>query len=172
MSKKKSIAILLLFMFTAPGCVSYKYLQGVKPYGDDYVVSRNDTLIPEYTIGRDKKAPLDSSSAEERFKRRRAKVEYYYKKMDIFYDPLVSFASYPLSLVSMITGIFKLPFIAVSDYRYEHNPEYRKRIDKLEADKKRKEDEQRQKLQDELNAFIKRDLEIERELDVNIKQQK
>lgn len=169
LAKISCATITLLFIFMTSGCANYKYMRGVNPYGDGYIVLRNNTVISEYTIGRDNKAPQDLNLAKERFKERRTKVEYYYKKMDILYTPLKTFISYPFSLVGAIVGIFKLPFIIVSDYRYEHNPEYKKKIDTREAQKKKKENEQRQKLQDELSTFIERELAIEGALGTNIK---
>lgn len=153
-------------MFFICGCVNYKYLYGVKSYGDGYVVSRNNTVIAEYTIGIDNKAPQDLDLAKERFQRRRGKVEYYYREMDIFYRPLSSFLSYPRAIFGAFCGVFKLPFIIVSDYRYEHNPKYRKIIDDRDAAEIKKERDKRESLEDEFSAFIKRDLNIEEELNV------
>ncbi len=127
---------LLLLVFVASGCASYKYGSGIKPYGKGYVVLRNNTVIPEYTLGGDNKAPLDLDLEKERFKSRRSKVEYYYKKLNIIYSIYSSFITYPAAIVGMVGGVFKLPFIFVSDYRYEHNPEYRKKIDAKELERR------------------------------------
>jgi hypothetical protein len=158
---KLNFILIFILLFIFSGCANYKYTYGIAPYSDGYVVLRNNTLIPEYTIGRDKKAPKDLSLAKERFQRRRAKVEYYYKKMNVLYNPFSSLITYPLSLIGLISGIFKLPFIIISDYRYEHDPEYRERIDRLEEEKMKKEKEKRERLRKELDAFIMQDLQLE-----------
>jgi hypothetical protein len=155
------LATMLSLAFVFSGCASYKYTTGVNPYGEGYVVLRNGTVIPEYTIGKDNKAPQDLELAEERFKSRRTKVEYYYKKMDIIYSQLSAFVTYPAALVGMIGGVFKLPFILASDYRYEHNPEYRKKVDAKELERRIRDAKERKSQEDKLKNFIKQELEEE-----------
>lgn len=159
--KNRLLIMALLILFTLSGCASYKYTSGGKPYGEGYIVLRNNTAIADYTIGKDNKAPLDLDLAKERFKKRRAQVECYYKKMGIIYSPYSSFVTYPAAIIGMVGGIFKLPFILVSDYRYEHNPEYRKKIDALEMERRIEDMKKRQELQDRLNNFIKKEIEKE-----------
>lgn len=155
------LVIILLSVFSISGCASYKYLYDVKPYKEGYVISRNDTVIAEYTIGKNNLAPQALELAKERFKRRRAKVDYYYKKMDILYGPILSAMSYPRAIVGMITGVFKLPFILVSNYRYVHNAEYKKKVDKKDAERKLKEDKDKEVWRAKLGGYIKQDLEKE-----------
>lgn len=156
-----SLIIIFLFMFSVSGCAGYKYLYDVKPYKEGYVISRNDTVIVEYTIGRDNIAPQDLKLAKERFRRRKAKVEYYYKKMDILYWPVASAISYPRAIVGVVLGVFKVPFILVSNYRYGHNPEYKNKVDRIDAEKKLKEDKDKEVWRAKLVGFIKQDLEKE-----------
>lgn len=152
---------LLVVAFVSSGCASYKYKTGIKPYGEGYMVSRNNTVIPEYTVGGENKAPLDLDLAKSRFKSRRSKVEYYYKKMNIIYSIYSSFVTYPTAIVGMVGGVFKLPFIFVSNYRYEHNPEYRKKIDALEMERRIRDAREREALKEKLNNFIAQELEKE-----------
>lgn len=125
------------------------------------MVSRNGTVMPEYTTGKDDMAPLELELAKKRFKARNAKVAHYYKKMGLIYNLSSSFIAYPVSFVGVAASVFKIPFILVSDYRYEHSPEYKKKIDALEMERVIKEKRAQQKLRDELNAFIKQELEKE-----------
>lgn len=154
-------SLILIFVLVLSGCASYKYSSGVKPYGEGYVVARNNTVIPEYTIGVENKAPLDLGLAKERFKARRGKVEYYYKKMEIIYNQLSAFMAYPSFIWGMVTGVFKLPFILASNYRYERNAAYRKKIDARDMEKRLSEERKRKELEDKLNNFIKQELEKE-----------
>ena len=123
-----------------------------------YVVSRDGSTILEYTIGKDNNVP-DLELARERFKKRRNRVEHYYKKMGYienhfkmaFWDPCILF-------VKAAGGIIRLPFVAVSDYKYEHNPKYREKIIKREQQQDAKEEARIQKLKDKLNIYIQKEL--------------
>lgn len=159
--KEKCFLSLLAAAFMCSGCASYTYLYDVKPYRDGYIVSRNDTVIAEYTIGKDNKAPAEVKLAQERFKRRRNDVESYYKKMGVLYAAFGSSLAYPRAIIGSVAGVFKLPFILVSDYRYEHNPEYRKKIDQRDLEKKIGEDREREIWRAKLDGYIKEDLEKE-----------
>jgi len=145
------------------GCATYKFQRGEKPYEKGYVVSRAGYIILEYTIGKDNNVAQDISTAKKRFYRRRSIVEYYYKRMgeienrfkEAVVDP-------PLSVLKFIGGIFRLPWIAVSDYRYEHNSKYREMIKKREQQQDENEAARITKLKEYLNNYIQRDLALER----------
>ena len=76
---RKVILLVLLVVFLS-GCATYKFQRGKEPYHKGYVVSRDDYIIPEYTTGKDNSVP-NLEIAKKRFKKRKATVEYYYKKM-------------------------------------------------------------------------------------------
>lgn len=154
----KKITLLLLSAVFLSGCASYKFQRGSEPYEKGYVVSRDGYAITEYTIGKEASVP-GLALAKERFKKRRKTVEHYYKKMGyienhfkaVFYDPAAIFAK-------VVLGIFRLPFIAISDYRYEHNPEYREKIRRQEQEKDAEEEARIDKLKEELDFYIQKDL--------------
>lgn len=160
---KKITAILFLVpcsLFLA-GCATYKFQHGKAPHDKGYVVSRDDYAILEYTVGNDNSVPkLDL--AKERFKQRRKIVEHYYKKMGYIenhfkmalFDPCIYF-------VKLIGGVFRLPAIAISDYRSNHNQKYKERIRKLEDDKDTREEARVNKLKEELNLYIQKGLSKE-----------
>jgi hypothetical protein len=145
-------------IFTLSGCATYKFHHGKTPYDRGYVVSRDDFTIVEYTLGKDNTVPK-LPLAKQRFKRRRDMVEDYYKRMGYienhfkmaFWDPVTY-------LFKLIGGVFRLPFIAVSDYRQAHNPAYKERVRKIEDERDRKEEERIQKLKDKLTLYIQKDL--------------
>jgi len=157
----RKIQILLLLLLFLSGCATYKFHKGQPPYDKGYVVSKGDYTILEYTLGKDNSVP-DLETAKERLRRRKAIVEYYYKKMgyledrfkQIFWDP-------PALFVDFIEGIFRIPFIAASDYRYEHNPQYRETITKLEEKQDAYEVARIKNLREELNTYIQKDLAAE-----------
>lgn len=150
----KKIATLFLLTVFLSGCASYKFQRGQESNNKGYLVSRDGYVMPEYTVGKDKSLP-DLSLARARFKERRRTVEHYYKRMGyiennfkaVFYDPAANF-------VKIVSGVFRLPSIAISDYRYEHNPKYRERIKKIEDEKEAKEEARINKLKEELNTYI------------------
>jgi hypothetical protein len=150
-------ASLFLLLFLS-GCATYKFHKGQSPDDKGYVVSRGDKTILEYTAGRDNSAP-DLKLARERFERRKATVEHYYKKMgyienrfkQFFWDP-------PALFVDFIGGIFRLPFIAARDYKYEHDPRYREKITKMEEKQDAYEAARIEDLKERLNAYIQKDL--------------
>lgn len=155
---KRITALFLLVTFLA-GCATYRFQHGSKPYDKGYVASRDDSTILEYTVGKDNAVPDNLALARERFKRRRKIVEHYYKKMGyidnhfkmIFWNPCI----YTLKTMK---GIFRLPFIAISDYRYAHNPRYRERMEKTEAQIDAREELRLQKFKDELSSYIQKDI--------------
>ncbi|MFQ5681303.1 MAG: hypothetical protein ACE5GG_04565 [Candidatus Omnitrophota bacterium] len=145
------------------GCAHYKYFSDAKGYGKGFVVSRNGTVIPEYTFGKEKDFPGDVELARARFRRRRRKVEYFYKKMDFLYHPFWTSLSYPYALVGMVFGVMRFPFIIIADYRYEHDAVYRMKVDNLQAQRSRRENQRRLRWRRALGEFIKQDLERELE---------
>lgn len=155
---KKRIILFIMAAFLFSGCATYKFQQGKVPYDKGYVASRDSRVIPEYTIGRDNGVP-ELPLAKERFKRRRGMVEHYYKKMGYIenhfkmacWDPCVYF-------VKLFAGVFRLPFIAVADYKYEHNAAYKDRIRKIEDEKDAREEARINKLKGNLNNYIQQDL--------------
>jgi len=154
---KKTILLVLLVVFLS-GCATYKFQRGKEPYNKGYVVSRDDYIIPEYTIGKDNSVP-SIELAKERFKKRRQTVEYYYEKMGYienklkttFWEPIVLFLKF-------IGGVFRLPSIAISDYKYEHNPQYREKIIKMQQEQDALEEARIQNLKKELNSYIQKEL--------------
>lgn len=157
----KILPILLLVLFLA-GCATYKFQKGKPPYNTGYVVSRQDYTILEYTVGKDDSVTNDITLAKERFKRRKAAVEYYYKKMGNIANRFKeTFWDTPVMFMNMTTGVFRLPFIAISDYRYEHNPSYRKKVEKLDQERNNLEKMRINALKKRLTAYIQNDLNIE-----------
>ncbi|MDP3731761.1 MAG: hypothetical protein Q8R31_01845 [Candidatus Omnitrophota bacterium] len=154
---KKTILLVLLVVFLS-GCATYKFQRGKEPYNKGYVVSRDDRAILEYTIGKDNSVP-NLELARERFKERRRTVGYYYEKMGYiennlkrtFWTPIVLFTKF-------IGGIFRLPAIAISDYKYEHDPQYREKIIKMQQEKDALEETRNQNLKKELNSYIQKEL--------------
>jgi hypothetical protein len=155
----KKISIFLFLCLLLSGCATYKFQRGSPPYDKGYVVSRDDYSILEYTVGKDNSVPEDLDLAKQRFQRRKVTVEEYYKQMgyiesrfkETFWNP-------PVMLVKFIGGIFRLPFIAISDYKYEHNPQYREKIKKQEEKQAATEEAHIQKLKEQLSAYIQKDL--------------
>jgi hypothetical protein len=157
MIKYFSLVIILVFIVT--GCAAYKFESSAKLYGAGYVVKRNERVIPEYTMGPDEQAPQDLKLAKERFDRRKSVVKYYYGKMG-YIDSLFKMYSldYFKFMGNVIFGVFKLPFMAYSYYKYEKDPKYRQKIDKLEVEADQKEEARIRSWQDKLNQYIKKDL--------------
>lgn len=157
----KRIFLLISIVFLS-GCATYNFHYGKAPYDKGYVASRDNYPILEYTIGKDNSVP-DLNLAKERFNRRRKIVEHYYKKMGYIenhfkmalWDPCVMF-------LKLIGGVFRLPFIAISDYKYGHKPEYKAKIDRLQEVKEAFQEACIRKLKEELNIHIQKDLGQER----------
>lgn len=156
------ISILLILIVFLSGCATYDFHYGKAPYDKGYVASRDNYPILEYTIGKDNNVP-DLKLSKERFDRRRKIVEHYYKKMGYienhfkmtFWDPCVMF-------LKLVGGVFRLPFIAISDYRYGHNPKYKANIDRREEVKEALQEARIRKLKEGLNIYIQKDLGQER----------
>ncbi len=154
----RKILILLFFTFILSGCATYKFQKSGPSANPGYLVTYDDESILEYTVGKDKTLP-DLELAKERFKRRRATVEYYYKKMgliesrlrEVFWDPAAMFADF-------IFGIFRWPYTAITDYKYNRNPKYKERVDKLDEQKDALEKARVDSLVEKLNAYVAADL--------------
>lgn len=159
---KRGIILFLSVTFLS-GCAIYKFQRASEPYNKGYVVSRDDYVIPEYTVGKDNTAADNLELAKDRFGKRKNIVEHYYKKMGYvqnrfkmtFVDPCILF-------LKMIGGVFRLPFIAVSDYKYERNPAYREKIIKMEEKQDAKEEARIQRLKEKLNIYIEKELTKEK----------
>ncbi|MDD5119703.1 MAG: PKD domain-containing protein [Candidatus Omnitrophica bacterium] len=154
---KKILALLSLAIILS-GCATYKFQQSTPAPNGGYLVSYDGKPIIEYTVGKDKSLP-DLTLAKERFKRRRPMVEYYYKKMGLieskfkanFWDP-------PAMVIDFIGGILRWPFTAVDDYKYNRNPKYKERIDRLEEEREALEKANIASLKEKLQAYIVKDL--------------
>ncbi len=158
---KKAVVLFLVLVFL-PGCASYRFQRGGQPYDKGYVVSRDDYVIPEYTLGKDNSVP-DIPLAKERFKKRKGTVEHYYKKMGCIenrfkqsvWDPIPAF-------LRLVSGPFRLPAFAIRDYKYEHNPAYREKVKKMEAEQDAKEETRIRRLKEELSIYIQDELAREK----------
>lgn len=171
--KKRYLGLVLInvFIFMQAGCATYKFESSAKSYGGGYVIRRNERLIPEYTIDQDQQAPKDLDLAKQRFNQRKGMVKYYYGKMGYIDSPFkMYFVDYLKLWVNIITGLFKLPFVAVSYNRYEKDPKYREKIDNLETEAEQKEEARIRVWQDELNKYIKNDSEKEEQAQINSRQ--
>lgn len=151
------ISIFCIFNFT--GCATYKFHHGKQPYDLGYVVSRDDYMILEYTIGPENSVPADRKLAKERFLRRKNIVEDYYKRMGYIENRFkATFWNYWTWIAKLVGGVFKLPFVAISDYRYEHDPVYREKIRKIDQEKEAREEGRIKSLKEKLNVYIQKDL--------------
>jgi len=154
----RKILILLFFTFILSGCATYKFQKSGPSGKEGYLVTYDDESILEYTVGKDNALP-DLDLAKERFKRRRSTVEYYYKKMgliesrlrEVFWDPAKMFADF-------IFGVFRWPYTAITDYKYNRNPKYKERIDKLDEQNDALEKARLDSLKQKLDAYVAADL--------------
>lgn len=154
--------ILFATLFLLSGCATYRFQHGKTPYDKGYLVSRDDRIILEYTIGKDNSVP-GIKLAKERYNRRKKIVEDFYKKMGLIENHFSMVVWRPTIVFwKMVGGVFRLPFIALSDYRCEHNAKYKEKIRNLEARQDALEKARKDKLKDKLNEYIKGDLEKER----------
>jgi len=155
---KRMLAIFLLMVFTA-GCATYKFQSGKAPFDQGYVVARKNYVIPEYTVGQNNSVPKDINIAKQRFKRRKDMVEHYYKKMGYIDNGFKSKVLDPAFMVGeFIVGVFHWPFIAVSDYRYNHNPNYHQKMDNLDQEREDRALERVRGLKGALNEYVQKDL--------------
>lgn len=153
------IPFLILFF---SGCATYS----IQKEKDGFAVARYKKVIPEYTQGVDNSFP-EKALAQERFNRRRKTVEDYYKKMGFIDNRFKQvFMEPPLVFMQLIAGIFRMPFIMVSDYKYNRNPQYKERMDKIDDEKYEAEKARIKGLKDKLSLYIKEDLAAESPLKV------
>ena len=156
------IPFIILFF---SGCATYS----IQKEKDGFAVARYKKVLPEYTQGADNSFP-EKALAQERFNRRRKTVEDYYKKMGFIENRFKQvFMNPPLVFVQFIAGIFRMPFIMVSDYKYNRNPQYKERMDKIDDEKYEAEKARIKGLKDKLNLYIKEDLATESSLKVTQK---
>jgi len=156
--KVKKILVLLILASILSGCATYKFQKPASSGSQGYLVSYDGKPLLEYTVGKDKSLP-DLTLAKERFKRRRSTVEYYYKKMgqiearakEMFWNP-------PAMLVGFLGGVLRWPFTAVADYKYNRNPQYKARMDKLDEEKDVLERARVNSLKEKLNTYVNEDL--------------
>jgi hypothetical protein len=157
----KRFYIALVFIILLSGCATYKTQKISSSSDGGFVVSRYGKVIREYTVGSGNSLP-DKKVAEERFKRRRPEVEYYYKQMGFINNRFKHiFVEPPLTLIQLVVGIFRMPFIAVSDYKYNHNPQYKAKMDKLEDLEYNAQRARVEGFKEKLNEYIKEDLSKE-----------
>jgi len=154
----RKILILLFFAFILSGCATYKFQKSASSGSQGYLACYNGEPILEYTVGKEKSLP-DLTLAKKRFKRRRPTVEHYYKQMgqieprlkELFWEP-------PAMLADFLGGILRWPFIAAADYKYNHNPKYKERMDRLDEEKETFEKARINSLKEKLAAYIAEDL--------------
>jgi hypothetical protein len=161
---RKSL-VLLLAVITLSGCTTYKFQKGLKPYDKGYVVSRRGFVIAEYTIGENSTVPADLELAQERFSRRKKSVEYYYEKLGDIDSNFKSYFLKPLSTAGgLVASPVRLPLAAYQDYKYEHDPAYKEKMDKIDDQADQKQRERVKIVRDYLSKYIQDDLVFEREL--------
>jgi hypothetical protein len=157
----KKILVLIILGFILSGCATYKFQKSATSGSGGYLACYDGKPIIEYTVGKEKSLP-DLILAKERFKRRRSTVEYYYKKMDQMESRLKNyFWDTPVMLVDLLGGVLRWPFVAVADYKYNHNSKYKERVDRLDEEKDALEKSRQDSLKVKLDAYILKDLEQE-----------
>lgn len=162
------VAVIFCGILFLSGCATYKFQHGNPPYDKGYVAARDDKVLLEYTLGKDKSVP-GIKLAKERFDRRKRIVEHYYKKMGVIQNHFTMAVWEPtITFWKMVGGVFRMPLIIISDFRYEHNPKYKERIRKLEDERDLKESVRIKKLKDKLDGYIEKD--IAREIPVEVQQ--
>lgn len=160
--KKLFFLAVLGCTFLLAGCATYTFRKGESPYDKGYVAARYDRVLPEYTIGKDNSVPAEEKLARERFQRRRKEVESYYKKMGYIENRFrQNFIDPPVFIFKTVIGIFKLPAIAINDYKYNHDPKYKEKMDQLDDAEYKAEKERIKALKDRLNSYIQEDLKKE-----------
>lgn len=160
---KIAISMILVAGILFSGCAVHRFQKSEGLGG--YAVARFGYVIPEYTVDLNKKAPADFKIAKTRFERRNDVVETYYLRMGQIESYFRRYVwHFPMIISSVAANFLKIPFHIVSEYRYDHDEQYRQRIDQLDQKQKLAEDTRIAKLRDELNEFIKKDLEKEEEL--------
>jgi len=157
----RKILILLFFTFIFSGCATYKFQKSDSSGSQGYLVTYDGDPVLEYTVGKEKTLP-DLALAKERFKRRRPTVEYYCKQSGQIESRIKELLwDIPAMGVDLLSGILRWPFIAVSDYKYNHNPKYQERVDRLDQERETFEKARINSLKDKLAAYIAEDLSKE-----------
>ncbi|TAM42047.1 PKD domain-containing protein [bacterium] len=64
----------------------------------------------------------------------------------------------PAMFVDFMWGVLRWPFIAISDYKYNRDPKYKERVDKLDEEKEALEKSRVNSLREKLDAYINEDL--------------
>lgn len=159
----RKLLVLFICCLLVQGCTVHKFQKSEKLGG--YAVARFGYVIPEYTVDLDNKAPGEFTVAKARYLRRNDMVETYYIRMGQIESYGRRYIThFPRIMGSMAINTFKMPFHIVSEYRYDHNESYRKKIDELDAKQKAREDERIALLRRELGEFIRQDMEKEAKL--------
>lgn len=154
----RKILILLFLAFIVSGCATYKFQKSTSPGNQGYLVTYDGDPILEYTIGKEKTLP-DLTLAKERFKRRRSTVEYYCKKSGQIESRFKEYLwDVPAMLVDFVGGILRWPFTAVADYKYNRDPKYKEKADKLDEEREAFEKARVNGLKEKLAAYIAEDL--------------
>ena len=149
--------VLFILTFMLSGCTTYKFMKSTSG-SQGYLACYDGYPISEYTLGKEKSLP-DLTLAKERFKRRKSTVEYYYKQMDLIESRLKAFLGEPPKMiVGFLSGVFRWPFIAVADYKYNHNPKYQAKVDRLDEEKEALETVRLDSLRKKLDVYIAQDL--------------
>jgi len=159
---KRILAVSLAVLFLS-GCSTYKFQRGEeKPFDQGYVVYRDGYMIPEYSLGENNSVPNDVELAKERFKRRRKMVEYYYRKLGQIENSFERFFWNPCGMcIKTVFGQLKLPFVAISNYKYNHNPQYKEKMIKIDDQRQAKERARVNQIKDQLNTYVQKDLTSE-----------
>ena len=153
----RKILALLILTFILSGCSTYKFQKSTSG-SRGYLACYDGYPIAEYTMGKEKSLP-DLTLAKERFKRRRLTVEHYYKQMDQIESRLKAFLWEPPKMIlGFLGGVLRWPFIAVADYKYNHNPKYKARVDRQDEEKEALEVARVDSLRKKLDAYIAKDL--------------
>jgi len=154
----KKAGLLLALVLMLSGCATYQFQKGPAPYDKGYVASYDGKPIPEFTLGKDNSVP-DLALAKERFNRRRLTVEYYYKKMGQMETRLKAYLwDPPVMFVDFLGGLLRWPFVAADDYKYNHNPQYKEKIDRLDEQTDELEKARVNSLKAKLKVYIDEDL--------------
>jgi len=154
----RKTGLLLVLMLLLSGCATYKFQKGPAPYDKGYVGFYDDKLVLEYTLGKDNSVP-DLVLAKERFNRRHVMVERYYKKMGQIETRFKAFLwDPPVMLVDFIGGLLRWPFIAVADYKYNHNSQYKEKVDRLDEQTDELDKAMVNNLKAKLKVYIDNDL--------------
>jgi len=157
----RKILILLFFAFILSGCATYKFQKSTSSATQGYLVTYDGDPVLEYTVGKENSLP-NLALAKERFKRRRPTVEYYCKQSGQIESRFKEFLwDVPAMCMDFVSGVLRWPFIAVSDYKYNHNPKYKERMDRLDQERETLEKARLNSLKEKLAAYIAEDLSKE-----------